>query len=103
MAVVISEYPQAPVELHPEIRDYFPILFYCGDEVVEIKMVEAIYRNSEWEFVERGTILENPGREITRVVFEGPQGCYEALLAVPPGGKVIVRDDYGGAPWYPCN
>lgn len=103
MAVVISEYAKAPVEVQPEIKDYFPMLFYSNDEVVEIKMVQATFRRGAWELAERGTILENPGKTVTRVVFEGPEGCWETHVRVPAKGTMTIRDDVGGAQWYPCN
>ncbi len=96
-------YTIAPVETRPRVRDHFPMLFYNNDTVVEIKMVEAIFQGNTWEFVERGTVLENPGKTITKVVFEGPEGCYETHVVVAPKGELrIMEGDGDGSPWYPC-
>lgn len=97
-----TKYMKAPVENQPEVRDYFPMLFYSNEEVVEIKMVEAIFRDNAWEFVDRGVVLENTGRRvITKVVYEGPEGCYETHLA-GGAGAVSIEKGTGGSPWYPC-
>lgn len=96
-----TDYLTAPNPV--KIKDHFPILFYSGENVVEITMIEAsVLASGNWRFDQVGTILEKAPARINRVVFEGPEGCYQADVLIRKGDNVVVTHGQG-AVWYLCD